>query len=410
MLCLVAPTQYLLSSVSLRGDDGPVPSLDGESQEQQLHRLANVAAFLGFSAGRDTGIIEGSSHSTSEDRARFLLSLVNVVVAAFVPDPAMAMPSDDDAINPGNDSVGRNDGRGEDGRGSASFLVLSAAMERQQEAEGRLLDGICCQHKAVFSTDCRLFPADVRLGSDTLAAAAAGMDAPYLDNDLRRSEDEITSLEKQCRELKEKLEAHRKSRGLAPRDATSSDGAVPSAAASRRQEAAAFQTACGQLAAQLAPLLETVRHFQAVFNTEIRPWTHKVDVPKLYGLGPAAMQLLAGYARFQKLIFHVRNIREALESLAGAVGTAGDGAGNPVSRVPGAGGMLPGTAAAGGTHHHHQQQQQQLMSIARSSEEALATLVDTIETLSSSCARERQYASASSAPTTTMMLGNMCAI
>ncbi|PIA59259.1 hypothetical protein AQUCO_00400268v1 [Aquilegia coerulea] len=56
-----------------------------------------------------------------------------------------------------------------------------------------------------------------------------------------------------------------------------------------------------QLREHLETFLETAKSFNLIYNKEIRPWTHMMEVPQLHGFGPAANRLLEAYKMLLKV-------------------------------------------------------------------------------------------------------------
>lgn len=81
----------------------------------------------------------------------------------------------------------------------------------------------------------------------------------------------------------------------------------------------------------LETFLETARSFNTIYNKEIRPWTHMMEVPQLHGFGPASNRLLEAYNMLWKFLGNLKNLRDSHAAVA--VGSSAETVGGEPSSV-----------------------------------------------------------------------------
>ncbi|XP_078440630.1 nuclear matrix protein [Wolffia australiana] len=164
------------------------------------------------------------------------------------------------------------------------------SIDQQLAKDVQLLDSIAERQVQILSDECKLFPADVQIQSP--------LPIPNLsDLELKLSEHQrsLTNLQSAVRDLASKH----------PYNPNEEYGETES-----------------RLRASLESFLETVRSFNLIYNKEIRPWTHMMEVPQLHGLGPTANRLLEAYDSLLKFLRGLRGLRDSYAAMAG-----GDGSG-----------------------------------------------------------------------------------
>ncbi|MCL7046111.1 hypothetical protein MKW94_019576 [Papaver nudicaule] len=90
-----------------------------------------------------------------------------------------------------------------------------------------------------------------------------------------------------------------------------------------------------QLRGQLESFLETAKSFNLIYNKEIRPWTHMMEVPQLHGFGPAANRLLEAYKMLLKFLWNLRNLRDSHAAVAvgSSEGTKNESSSTSITRI-----------------------------------------------------------------------------
>ncbi|KAF5184013.1 Augmin subunit [Thalictrum thalictroides] len=136
----------------------------------------------------------------------------------------------------------------------------------------------------IFSEECKLFPADVQV------------QALYPLPDISELELKLSEHTKKLSSLQQVVD------DLASKYAYNPD-----------EDYAEVET---QLREHLETFLETAKSFNLIYNKEIRPWTHMMEVPQLHGFGPAANRLLKAYKMLLKFLWNLRNLRDSHAAVA----------------------------------------------------------------------------------------------
>jgi hypothetical protein len=142
-----------------------------------------------------------------------------------------------------------------------------------------LVDAIAEKQAQVFSDECKLFPADVQIMSNSPV--------------------------KELGELEQQLSEHVKH--LAQLQNMVTYLAAKQSYNPNEDHAEAEMELCARLEA----FLDAAKAFNVIYAKEIRPWTHMMEVPQLHGLGPAASRLLDSYKLLLKLLRNLRNMRDS---------------------------------------------------------------------------------------------------
>eukprot|EP00252_Welwitschia_mirabilis_P027484 TRINITY_DN9433_c0_g1_i1.p1 TRINITY_DN9433_c0_g1~~TRINITY_DN9433_c0_g1_i1.p1 ORF type:complete len:339 (-),score=82.80 TRINITY_DN9433_c0_g1_i1:212-1228(-) len=158
------------------------------------------------------------------------------------------------------------------------------SVDEQVAKDIQLLDAIAEKQAQVFSEECKLFPADVQIQSNFPVP-----DISELEEKLAEQKKKLSNLQQIVNELASKWDYN-----------PNEDHSVAEA----------------QLRMQLEAFLETARTFNTIYNKEIRPWTHMMDLPQLHGLGPIANRLLESYKIILKFLHNLRNLRDSYLAVA----------------------------------------------------------------------------------------------
>lgn len=158
------------------------------------------------------------------------------------------------------------------------------SVDDQVSKDIQLLDALAERQAQIFSDECRLFPADVQIQSSFPVPALSD-----LENKLSENMKQLASLQQFVNELAAKQNYN------PDEDHTAAEA---------------------QLQMHLETFLETVKAFNTIYTKEICPWTHKMELPQLHGLGPAANRLLESYKLLLKLLRSLRNLRDSYAAVA----------------------------------------------------------------------------------------------
>ncbi|KAF6145999.1 hypothetical protein GIB67_033358 [Kingdonia uniflora] len=153
------------------------------------------------------------------------------------------------------------------------------SVDEQVAKDIQLVDAIAEKQSQIFSDECKLFPADVQIQSI------------YPLPDVFELESKLSEHSKKLSDLQHMVD------DLASKYAYNPD-----------EEYVEVES---QLRAHLESFLETARSFNLIYNKEIRPWTHMMEVPQLHGFGPAANRLLEAYKMLLKFLWNLRNLRDS---------------------------------------------------------------------------------------------------
>ncbi|OVA10835.1 Plant nuclear matrix 1 [Macleaya cordata] len=158
------------------------------------------------------------------------------------------------------------------------------SVDEQVAKDIQLVDAIAEKQAQIFSEECKLFPADVQIQSIFPLPDISELE-------LKRSEHskKLSSLQQMVDDLASKF------------------------AYNPDEEYTEVES---QLREQLESFLETARSFNLIYNKEIRPWTHMMEVPQLHGFGPAANRLLEAYKMLLKFLWNLRNLRDSHAAVA----------------------------------------------------------------------------------------------
>ncbi|KAK9117838.1 hypothetical protein Scep_015931 [Stephania cephalantha] len=158
------------------------------------------------------------------------------------------------------------------------------SVDEQVAKDIQLVDAIAEKQAQIFSEECKLFPADVQIQSIFPLP-----DISELELKLSEQTKKLSSLQQMVDDLASKYEYN------------------------PDEEYAETEL---QLREHLQSFLETARSFNMIYNKEIRPWTHMMEVPQLHGFGPAANRLLEAYKMLLKFLWNLRNLRDSHAALA----------------------------------------------------------------------------------------------
>lgn len=158
------------------------------------------------------------------------------------------------------------------------------SIDEQLAKDIQLVDSIAERQAQIFSEECKLFPADVQIQSI------------YPLPDISELELKLSEHSKKLSSLQQVVD------DLASKYAYNPD-----------EDYAEVES---QLRAHLETFLETAKSFNVIYNKEIRPWTHMMEVPQLHGFGPAANRLLEAYKMLLKFLSNLRNLRDSHAAVA----------------------------------------------------------------------------------------------
>ncbi|PIA36221.1 hypothetical protein AQUCO_03400261v1 [Aquilegia coerulea] len=158
------------------------------------------------------------------------------------------------------------------------------SVDEQVAKDIQLVDAIAEKQAQIFSEECKLFPADVQV------------QAIYPLPDISELELKLSEHTKKLSSLQQVVD------DLASKYAYNPD-----------EDYAEVES---QLREHLETFLETAKSFNLIYNKEIRPWTHMMEVPQLHGFGPAANRLLEAYKMLLKFLWNLRNLRDSHAAVA----------------------------------------------------------------------------------------------
>ncbi|KAI3676785.1 hypothetical protein L1987_86398 [Smallanthus sonchifolius] len=147
------------------------------------------------------------------------------------------------------------------------------SVDEQVAKDIQLIDSIAEKQAQIFSEECKLFPADVQIQSI------------YPLPDISDLEKQLTGQSSRLLSLQEMVDDLASKHSYDPNED--------------------YAEADLKLRAHLESFLETARSFNTIYNKEIRPWTHMMEVPQLHGFGPAANHLLEAYKVVLKVFTHL---------------------------------------------------------------------------------------------------------
>ncbi|KAI3912128.1 hypothetical protein MKW92_003454 [Papaver armeniacum] len=177
------------------------------------------------------------------------------------------------------------------------------SIDEQVARDIQLVDAIAEKQAQIFSEECKLFPADVQIQSIFPLP-----DISELELKLSEHSKKLLSLQQMVDDLASKY------------------------AYNPDEEYAETET---QLRGQLESFLETAKSFNSIYNKEIRPWTHMMEVPQLHGFGPAANRLLEAYKMLLKFLWNLRNLRDSHAAVAvgSSEGTKNEPSSTSITRI-----------------------------------------------------------------------------
>ncbi|KAI3836427.1 hypothetical protein MKW98_008188 [Papaver atlanticum] len=177
------------------------------------------------------------------------------------------------------------------------------SIDEQVARDIQLVDAIAEKQAQIFSEECKLFPADVQIQSI------------FPLPDISELELKLSEHSKKLLSLQQMVD------DLASKHAYNPD-----------EEYAETET---QLRGQLESFLETAKSFNLIYNKEIRPWTHMMEVPQLHGFGPAANRLLEAYKMLLKFLWNLRNLRDSHAAVAvgSSEGTKNEPSSTSITRI-----------------------------------------------------------------------------
>ncbi|RZC54341.1 hypothetical protein C5167_013188 [Papaver somniferum] len=177
------------------------------------------------------------------------------------------------------------------------------SIDEQVARDIQLVDAIAEKQAQIFSEECKLFPADVQIQSIFPLP-----DISELELKLSEHSKKLLSLQQMVDDLASKY------------------------AYNPDEEYAETET---QLRGQLESFLETAKSFNLIYNKEIRPWTHMMEVPQLHGFGPAANRLLEAYKMLLKFLWNLRNLRDSHAAVAvgSSEGTKNEPSSTSITRI-----------------------------------------------------------------------------
>ncbi|RAL37843.1 hypothetical protein DM860_000537 [Cuscuta australis] len=173
------------------------------------------------------------------------------------------------------------------------------SVDEQVNKDIQLIDAIAEKQVQIFSEECKLFPADVQIQSI------------YPLPDIADLEKQLSDQSSRLLSVQEMVD------DLAPKHPYNPD-----------EEYAEVEA---MLRTHLETFLETARSFNTIYNKEIRPWTHMMEVPQLHGFGPAANRLLEAYNMLWKFLGNLKNLRDSHAAVA--VGSSTETVGGEPSSV-----------------------------------------------------------------------------
>ncbi|KAI3981055.1 hypothetical protein MKX01_036601 [Papaver californicum] len=177
------------------------------------------------------------------------------------------------------------------------------SIDEQVARDIQLVDAIAEKQAQIFSEECKLFPADVQIQSIFPLP-----DISELELKLSEHSKKLLSLQQMVDDLASKYTYN------PDEEYTETES---------------------QLRGQLESFLETAKSFNLIYNKEIRPWTHMMEVPQLHGFGPAANRLLEAYKMLLKFLWNLRNLRDSHAAVAvgSSEGTKNEPSSTSITRI-----------------------------------------------------------------------------
>ncbi|KAI3927590.1 hypothetical protein MKX01_026523 [Papaver californicum] len=177
------------------------------------------------------------------------------------------------------------------------------SIDEQVARDIQLVEAIAEKQAQIFSEECKLFPADVQIQSI------------FPLPDISELELKLSEHSKKLLGLQQMVD------DLASKYAYNPD-----------EE---YTETESQLRGRLESFLETAKSFNLIYNKEIRPWTHMMEVPQLHGFGPAANRLLEAYKMLLKFLWNLRSLRDSHAAVAvgSSEGTKNEPSSTSITRI-----------------------------------------------------------------------------